>query len=121
MLMKTTKLLLTAACCLTTCCVSAQTIGAVDEQGRQVRRITFDREQVTVEYVDGDVRNNVDFTLVTREEMTGIETVRVNSDEQSALRQVYDLQGRPVGDVNNLSQGIYVVREGEKVYKLIKK
>lgn len=120
--MKAIKLALIVACCLGACCsAGAQTVAAVDEQGKQVRSITFDRERVTIEYANGEVRDNVDYALICRGEVTAIDAVKAQSSNDAGQQQVYDLQGHRMVDVNNLPQGIYVVREGDKVYKMIKK
>ena len=106
--MKAIKLALVVACCLGACCsAGAQTVAAVDEQGKQVRRITFDRD--------------VDRALILRGDVTAIDAIKTQPGENGTVRQVYDLQGHRMVDVNNLPQGIYVVREGDKVYKMIKK
>lgn len=120
--MKAIKLALVVACCLGACySAGAQTVAAVDEQGKQVRRITFDRERVTIEYASGEVRDNVDRALILRGDVTAIDAIKTQPGENGTVRQVYDLQGHRMVDVNNLPQGIYVVREGDKVYKMIKK
>lgn len=120
--MKTIKSVIALACIMGACCsASAQSVAAIDDKGQQVSRITFDRERVTIEYVNGEIRDNVDNALIYRGQVTAIDDVRTNGNETAGPRQVYDLQGRLVSDLNNLPQGIYIVREGDKVYKLIKK
>lgn len=102
--------------------VSAQNIIAVDEYGNQVKRINFDCEQVEVVLVDGQVLRGVDATvIIPGHDYTSVQDVESTLTEKGVAREIFDLQGRRVVDVDRLPAGIYVLREGDKVYKLIKK
>lgn len=104
---------------------SSQTsVQAIDfENGKAVKRITFDREQVNIVYADGQVLEGVDEALIVKEIFpTSIDDVKTTTPAPTAaVRQVYDLQGRLMSGLHELPQGVYIVREGEKVYKWIKK
>ena len=119
------KLILTITALSIGMAVGAQNIvQAIDfENGKAVRRITFDREQVNIVYADGQVLEGVDEAVIVKEILpTAIEDVKANeSTPKAAVREVYDLQGRLMSGTHELPQGIYIVREGEKVYKWIKK
>lgn len=116
------RTLVLAVCLAAGATAAAQTvIGATDESGKVVKRILFDREQVTIIYEDGTTRENVDLATIVQSENTGIDEVGVAVNNGSAVREIYDLQGRRVDNLGSLQQGVFIVREGDKVYKLIKK
>ena len=100
--------------------VSAQ----VDESGKQVKRITFDREQVTVVYNDDAKRENVQETVITNDAtVTGIKELNL-AERSAAQTKWYAIDGRqlPKGqNSHNNKKGIYVVKENGKVRKIIKK
>ena len=105
---------------LSTVSVNAQ----VDESGKQVKRITFDREQVTLVYNDGSKSENVQKKVITNDAVgTGVK--ELNQAERSAAHaKWFAIDGRPLQkgqNSRNNGKGIYVVRENDKVRKIIKK
>ena len=98
---------------------TAQDYVAVDDQGKEVKRVIFDREKVTIEYRDAQVRTDVQEALIVRQ--SSFSSVQDIKSTDNGKRQIYDLQGRPVENLDMMSGGIFIVREGDKVYKLIKK
>ena len=98
--------------------VSAQ----VDESGKQVKRITFDREQVTLVYNDGSRSENVQKTFISNNgEGTGIKEMNPTV-RPAAPSKWYAIDGRllPEGAGSSTGRkGVYVVRENDKVRKII--
>lgn len=118
-----TKTLLKAVAlvlCMSGCFVASASTEyqVIDELGNKVKRIIFDREHVTFVYDDGTTRDYVKQALVTNAQATSVETINATT---TAEREVYDLQGRRISNVENMPSGIFIVRQGDKVYKLIKK
>ena len=113
--------------------LSAQTA----DNGKKVKRITFDREDISVVYADGTKDKNVQSAVVYGSgTATGIATTPSTGKGQVVKREVYDLQGRQVKAANGQrstaigqrsmadgqrTKGVYIVREGEKTRKIIKK
>ncbi len=95
---------------------SAQQIG----DGRKVKRITFDREQVNIEYADGTKDQKVSAATVKRENtITGIVAVKKKESRQTT-RQWYTLDGRLLqGEPQQ--KGVYIVRDKNGKRKAIKK
>ena len=119
--MKTEKTILIASLLtLSAVGVNAQ----VDESGKRVKRITFDREQVTLVYNDGSKSENVQAAVIVRGDVTtGIKEMN-QPDESAARPRWYAIDGRqlPKGPNNSVGgKGVYVVRENDKVRKIIKK
>ena len=120
-MMKTEKVILIASL------LALSAVGAdaqVDESGKRVKRITFDREQVTLVYNDGSKSENVQKTVIVNDgKATGI--VEMNQAEKSAAQpKWYAIDGRQLPKEPNSSvsgKGVYVVRENGKVRKIIKK
>lgn len=102
------------------CCLSAQTtVSAITEDGKAVKRITFDKEKVTLIYVDDTQDENVDKTTVRRQETTGIK----NAKQQNANTQAtswYSLDGRRLQAMPR-NKGVYVRKQGNSVKKSIKR
>lgn len=96
--------------------VSAQQAG----DGRKVKRITFDREQVNIEYADGTKDQQVSAATVKRENATtGIVAVKSKESRQTT-RQWYTLDGRLLqGEPQQ--KGVYIVRDKNGKRKAIKK
>jgi len=95
---------------------SAQQIG----DGRKVKRITFDREQVNIEYADGTKDQQVSAATVKRENATtGIVAVKPKESRQTT-HQWYTLDGRALkGEPQQ--KGIYIVRDKKGKKKIVKK
>lgn len=87
--------------------------------GRKVKRITFDREQVNIEYADGTKEQKVNATTVKRENSTtGIVTVK-RKESQSASRW-YTLDGRALkGEPQQ--KGVYIVKDKDGKKRTVKK
>lgn len=101
-------------------CALAEGVAAQETTGgRQVRRITFDREQVNIEYADGTTDNGVAQATVKRENTaTGVKTAKTVAGRQ--MRQWYTIDGRSLqGEPRR--KGVYVVRDEKGVKKTIKK
>ncbi|MBP3227157.1 MAG: hypothetical protein J6M53_00035 [Bacteroidaceae bacterium] len=91
------------------------------ESGKAVRRITFDREQVTIVYADGTTESGVSKATVRLgqiNETTGVQTPATT--QQQAATVVYDLQGRRVNPTAHQS-GVFIERNGNQVRRIIKK
>ena len=105
--------------------LSAAGINAqVDESGKRVKRITFDREQVTLEYNDGSKSENVRKAVITNNgPATGIK-VLIQKGRFAAQAKWFAIDGRQLQKGPNSPasrKGVYVVRENDKVRKIIKK
>ena len=87
--------------------------------GNKVKRITFDREQVKIEYTDGTREDVEDAVTISREEIAnGIRTVKT-AGKQSA-RRWYTVDGRPLqGEPRQ--KGVYIVRDRNNVKKTVRK
>jgi hypothetical protein len=103
---------------------------AVADNGKSVKRITFDRENICVVYADGTKDENVQSAVVYGSgTATGIATKPATGKGQVVKREVYDPQCRQVKTVKGQrstadgqrTKGVYIVREGEKTRKIIKK
>ncbi len=102
---------------------SAQSV-AVTESGKTVKRITFDRENVTLVYQDGTKDDNVSQTTIHREAATGIRNVNDNDNVNDNVNvnanvnsQYYTLDGRRLQSVPN-GNGVYIKKEGKRVKKV---
>lgn len=90
-----------------------------DLHGRKVKRITFDREQVTIDYADGTTTYGVPTTTIFSDKhTTGVKSVK--PEGQASQRTWYTIDGRTLqGEPRQ--KGVYVVREKNGVKKTIKK
>jgi len=118
---KKTILLLTAV--LFSGMVANAQYRAEDNSGNVVRRVNFDREQVT------EVRTNgttfpartplvINRVLASDTATVGIEDVTVDPHQQTV--EYYDLMGRRVDDMGQMPCGVYLKKEGTKVRKVVK-
>lgn len=85
--------------------------------GKVVKRITFDREKVNIVYTDNK-QETVEQATITRRsgEATGIaSTTKANN-----ARGWFTLDGRRLESAPS-AKGVYVVKDGDKVRKTIKK
>ena len=89
------------------------------DDGRKVKRITFDQEQVTILYADGTQDNSVAAATVKREEATtGVKAAK--TQERSSARQLYTIEGRQLkGEPQR--KGLYIVKGQNGIRKTIKK
>ena len=99
-------------------CAQAQST-AVAENGKQVKRITFDRENVSVTYLDGTKDENVKDFVVRRDITTGIRTVKDKQDSNGAAARWYTVDGRRL-QAQPSGKGVYIKREGQRVRKVKK-
>lgn len=86
--------------------------------GKVVKRITFDREKVNIVYTDNTQETGVEQATITRRsgEATGIaSTTKANN-----ARGWFTLDGRRLESAPS-AKGVYVVKDGDKVRKTIKK
>lgn len=93
---------------------------AVDDYGNPVRRITFNRENVSVVYATGDSVSNVQTVQVTRhadgDSLVGIITVEpIEADDET---QLFDLNGRRVDAT--FQPGVYIEKRGTRVRRIVK-
>lgn len=99
----------------------AFTLGAEAQQtveGRKVKRITFDREQVNIEYADGTQAKGVSNATIKRTGTTGIATAK--SAGKQATRQWFAIDGRNV-QREPRQKGVYIVKDEKGIKKTIKK
>ena len=89
-----------------------------DAGGRTVKRITFDREQVSVVYSDNTKEVGVRQLTVKRDRTTGL--VSVKPSQGAAARQWYTIDGRPLQKAPQ-QKGIYIVKDKNGVKKTSKK
>ena len=108
-------LLLVAAAMMTAVSVNAQTAS----DGRKVKRITFDQEQVNIEYVDGTTELATgEVNIIKDNETTDVKTVK--SAKLNAKRRWYTADGRALqGEPRE--KGVYIVIEENGTKKTIKK
>ena len=91
----------------------------VDGSGQKVKRITFDREQVKIEYADGSTKAGVAAaTIVNDRKTSGIKDLKPETGK--ARRRWYTVDGRALQNEPR-QKGVYVVREKNVVKKTIKK
>ena len=88
------------------------------QNGKQVKRITFDREKVNIIYSDESQITDVnDVTISNRASgTTGINAAKTTT----AKSGWYTVDGRRLQNAPK-TKGVYVVKEGDKVRKTIKK
>mgnify|MGYP007069926661 CR=1 FL=1 len=114
--MKRKKTFLVSAFLLALCSSGAQ--AQMADNGKRVKRITFDREQVNVIYADGTSDMGVTEVGVFNDKST-VGIARVEGVRKTA-GGCFNLSGQRVS-TSVLRKGLYVVREGERVRKIIKK
>ena len=85
--------------------------------GKVVKRITFDREKVNIVYTD-NTQDGVEQATITRRsgEATGI----ASTTNANNARGWFTLDGRRLESAPS-AKGVYVVKDGDKVRKTIKK
>ena len=106
-----------------TLCGSVTTQAQTAEGGKTVKRITFDREKIAIVYADGTKDENVQTAVIKakgneeKEDATGVKAPKVASQIQRTwfMTDGRRLQGEPA------AKGVYVVKEGNKVRKIVKK
>ena len=97
--------------------VSAQKV-EYTKNGKTVKRITFDREKVNIEYADNTKEYGVTETQIRRAgDATGINATKTATTTKSGW---YTMDGRRLENAPK-AKGVYVVKEGDKVRKTIKK
>ena len=93
------------------------------DNGKVVRRILFDRENVTMVYDDNSFDEHVETATVTKgkPETTAVKAQDKSSGTKTA-RSWYTLDGRRMNTAPlSNSKGVYVVKEEKKVRKVVKK
>lgn len=107
-----------SAVVLSCCALNVQ--GQTADNGKQVKRITFDRESICIIYDDNTRLNDIQEAVVRRQDQTtGVRQEKLNTSVTT--RDWYTVDGRRLqGDPGN-SKGVYVIREDNKVRKVIKK
>ncbi|MBP5136508.1 MAG: T9SS type A sorting domain-containing protein [Paludibacteraceae bacterium] len=87
-----------------------------------LQRITFDNGNMVIATKSGE-STSVGISTISRvyfdNVATGVE--KVEPTIVTADKEVYDLSGRRVSVNTELPKGIYVVKEGGKTYKIVKK
>ncbi len=102
-------------CC---CAMNLQAQTAIKD-GKKVKSITFDKEDVVIIYADDSKEILAGDATVTSSITTGIQNVKTNQGSQSSTW--YMLDGRRIQSEPQNKKGIYVVKQGNKVRKTIKK
>jgi len=93
------------------------------ESGKTVKRVTFDCEKIAILYSDGTKDENVQTAVIKPapklqpDDATGIKRPKV---EKQTQRTWYTMDGRRLPSEPKV-QGAYLVKEGNKVRKIIKK
>lgn len=90
---------------------------AVDENGNTVRRLKFDRENVTVVYGTGDSTNHLQSIAITRQSGSTVGIVEPSPIESDGEAMYYDLNGRPMKVIDH--PGVYIEKRGKKVRKIV--
>lgn len=96
---------------------------AEDSRGYVVKKIVFDREQVTEIRSDGSSINGANPIVINRVLVNDTSTVGiqdVTAEPQQMPTEYYDLEGRRVSDTEQMPCGIYLMKEGTKVRKIVK-
>ena len=87
------------------------------ENGKEVKRITFNCEDISIVYADGTEDESVQAaTIVPVETPTGINGV----EKKAQTNGWYTMDGRRLQSAPK-DKGVYVVKKGDKVQKTIKK
>jgi len=103
---------------MATVSATAQTAG----NGNVVKRIEFDRENITVSYTDGTKEENVQTTRIVNNRKTAVKSIPDNDRRQAASRTWYTLDGRRMqGAPLTTDKGVFIMREGNKVRRTVKK
>lgn len=88
-------------------------------EGRTVKRITFDREQVNIEYADGTTDMGVtEITVLRDDQVTGIKSLE-QEKQQPQMSRWFTTDGRALQRAPQ-QKGIYIVKERNSVKKTIK-
>lgn len=104
---------------LLTCVLSIQA-QKVEGGDKKVKRITFDCEQVTIIYEDDTKDISVPQAVIVSDDATAVKSVEQVS--QPAERRWYSVDGRTLLSApRSTKRGVYVVKERDKVRKIIKK
>lgn len=98
-------------------CASAKTITT---DGKAVKRLLFDREQVTIVYADGSQEQiaDTDVLELKTDDASAIYDIKV--DNNTKTDGIYDLQGHKMNKAN-LTSGFYIERRNGKAVKIIHK
>ena len=87
--------------------------------GRKVKRITFNQEQVSIEYADGTTDEGVKNVNVKRNPVV-TDIVAAKPAQSMSSRQYYTIDGRPLQRAPR-EKGVYIVRDKKGAKKTIKK
>ena len=88
------------------------------QNGKQVKRIAFDREKVDIIYSDDTQISDVNDVTITNE-ASGTTAIDKTKTAKRA-NEWYTMDGRRLQNAPK-TKGVYVVKEGDKVRKTIKK
>ena len=93
---------------------------AVDDYGNTVRRLTFDRENVSVVYSARDSIAHLQSINVTRQSTgdTTVGIITVEPIEADSETLIFDLNGRRIDVIQY--PGIYIEKRGMRVRKIVK-
>lgn len=99
--------------------VTLWAMAQTDTEGRKVKRITFNQEQVNIEYADGTTDLVVDKAIIFSDnQVTGVKAV--TQAAQGTQRRWYTTDGRTMqGEPRQ--KGVYIVREQNGMKITIKK
>lgn len=92
---------------------------AVDENGNTVKRLIFDRENVTAIYDSGDSTNHLQSIAITRQSESGpnVGIVVPSPVEADGETMYYDLNGRPMKVIDH--PGVYIEKKGKRTRKIV--
>jgi len=97
---------------------SAQT--ATDDSGREVKRIVFNGEQVSVVYGDGDRQDGVQQTRVKAIQGVATQVSSPKATATSRHTELYSTDGRQLSR-RPTKKGVYIERRGGKAVKRVRK
>jgi len=101
------------------CCAMNLQAQTATKDGKKVKSITFDKEEVVINYADGSQETLAGDATVTSSIPTGIKNTKTNQGSQNS--NWYMLDGRRMQSEPQNKKGVYVVKQGNKVRKTIKK
>jgi len=93
------------------CCCGLSMQAQTTPDGKKVKRVTFDREQVNIVYVDGKTDENVQTAVVANKHETAVKGLK--NQRENATRKWYTLDGRKLQQ-KPAKSGLYI-KNGRKV------
>jgi hypothetical protein len=119
--MKTTNQWMLAA--ILTLCGTLNVQAQTTESGKTVKRVTFNCEKIAILYSDGTKEENVQAAVIKPTEKRQLDdatAINRPKAQTQVKRTWYTLDGRRLSGEPKV-QGTYMLKEGNKVRKIIKK